>query len=291
MSYRIITDSAADLPESFIEEHDVKVLPLMVNWRGEEHADRTVDLDTFYQSLASGEVAKTAQIPVNRFDTYFRELAEIGEPVLYIAFSSGLSGTYQTGVMVAEQIKEEYPDFDITIIDSKSATLGQGMIVMKAFALKEMGKTKAEVEEAVAFYVAHIQHIFSVGNLDYLHRGGRLSKASAVVGAMLNVIPILHMTKEGKLEKIDQVRGRKKLLKKMVETFGDNGAGHEHPEFAFVYSPDVKDESAKMQSMVEDKFKGKLVAARELGVVIGAHTGDQLHSVFFLDTEDPYLSV
>lgn len=290
MSYRIITDSAADLPELFIKEHDVKVLPLMVNWRGDEHADRTVDLDEFYQSLADGEVAKTAQIPMNKFVAYFRELAEIGDPVLYIAFSSGLSGTYQTGVMVAEQIKEEYPDFEITIIDSKSATLGEGLIVMKAIQLMENGATKAKVEEAVHFYVDHIQHIFSVGNLDYLYRGGRLSKASAVMGAMLNVIPILHMTKEGKLEKLDQVRGRKKLLKKIVETFSVNGAGHDKAEFAFVYSPDVKDESEKMQSMVAEKFNGKILAARELGVVIGAHTGNQLHSVFFLDTEDPYLS-
>lgn len=288
MSYRIITDSAADLPESFIQEHDVQVLPLMVDWKGEEHEDRTVDLKAFYQSLADGESAKTAQIPVNKFDTYFREMAEIGEAVLYIAFSSGLSGTYQTGVMVAEQIKEEYPDFDLTIIDSKSATLGQGLIVMKAIQLKEKGATKAEVEEAVHFYVDHIQHIFSVGNLDYLYRGGRLSKTSAIVGAMLNVIPILHVTKEGKLEKIDQVRGRKKLLKKMVETFHANGADHDKAEFTFVYSPDVKEESGKMQEMVMEKFGAQVVAERDLGVVIGAHTGNQLHAVFFLDTKDPY---
>lgn len=289
MSYRIITDSAADLPESFIQEHDVQVLPLMVDWRGEEHEDRTVDLNTFYQSLSDGEVAKTAQIPVNKFDAYFREMAEKGEPVLYIAFSSGLSGTYQTGVMVAEQIKEEYPDFDLTIIDSKSATLGQGLIVMKAFQLKAKGATKAEVEEAVHFYVDHIQHIFSVGNLDYLYRGGRLSKTSAIVGAMLGVIPILHVTKEGKLEKIDQIRGRKKLLKKMVETFGANGASHDQSEFTFVYSPDVREESLKMQGMVQEKFGADVLAERELGVVIGAHTGNQLHAVFFLDTKDPYL--
>jgi DegV family protein with EDD domain len=289
MSYRIITDSAADLPESFIKEHEVTVLPLMVNWRGNEHADRTVDLDEFYQSLAAGEVAKTAQIPVHEFDGFFRKFAEVGQPILYIAFSSGLSGTYQTAVMVAEQIKEEYPDFDLTIIDSKSATLGEGMIVMKAIQLMEKGATKSEVEEAVHFYVDHIQHIFSVGNLDYLYRGGRLSKASAVVGAMLNVIPILHMTKDGKLEKIDQVRGRKKLLKKMVETCSANGASDDGWEFAFVYSPDVKEESEKIQIMAKEKFNGKILAARELGVVIGAHTGNQLHSVFFLDTEDPYL--
>lgn len=290
MSYQIITDSSADLPKSFIQDHDVQVLPLMVNWRGEEHEDQTVDLKTFYQSLADGEVAKTAQIPMNKFDTYFRKLAEEGKPVLYIAFSSGLSGTYQTAVMVAEQIKEEYPDFDLTIIDSKSATLGQGLIVMKAILLKEMGKTKAEVEEAVHFYVDHIQHIFSVGNLDYLYRGGRLSKTSAVVGAMLGVIPILHVTTEGKLEKIDQVRGRKKLLKKMVETFGANGAGHPKSEFTFAYTPDVKEESAKIQELVKDKFGAEIIAMRELGAVIGAHTGNQLHAVFFLDVEDPYFA-
>ena len=290
MSYRIITDSAADLPESFIKEHNVMVMPLMVNWRGDEHEDRTVDLDEFYQSLAAGEVAKTAQIPVHKFDTYFRELAKIGDPVLYIGFSSGLSGTYQTCIMVAELIKEEYPDFDLTVIDSKSATLGQGLIVMKAFQLMEKGATKDEVEEAVHFYVDHIKHIFSVGNLDYLYRGGRLSKASAVIGAMLNVIPILHITEDGKLEKIDQVRGRKKLLKKITEIAGTNGAGHDEAEFSFVYSPDVKDESMKMQAMAEEKFSAKTLASREIGVVIGAHTGNQLLSVFFLDTKDPYLS-
>ena len=289
MSYRIITDSAADLPESFIEEHKVTVMPLMVNWRGDEHEDRTVDLGDFYQSLASGEVAKTAQIPVGKFDVYFRKFAEAGQPILYIAFSSGLSGTYQTAVMVAEQLKEEYPDFDLTIIDSKSATLGEGLIVMKAIQLMEKGASKSEVEEAVHFYVDHIQHIFSVGNLDYLYRGGRLSKTSAIVGGMLNVIPILHITKDGKLEKIDQVRGRKKLLKKLIETCSANGAGHDDREFAFVFTPDVKEESEKIQNTVKEKYDGKILAVRELGVVIGAHTGNQLHSVFFLDTKDPYV--
>jgi DegV family protein with EDD domain len=289
MSYQIITDSAADLPESFIKEHDVKVLPLLVDWKGQEHEDRTLDLEIFYKSLEEGENAKTAQIPVHKFDTYFRDLAEIGEPVLYIAFSSGLSGTYQTGVMVADQIKDEYPDFDLTIIDSKAATTGMGLIVMKAIQLKEKGATKAEVEEAVHFYVDHVQHVFSVGNLDYLYRGGRLSKTSAVVGAILGVIPILHVTKEGKLEKLDQVRGRKKLLRKMIETCAEKGAEHEGSAFTVVYSPDMKAESDKLQGMIKENFQAEILWERYLGVVIGAHTGNQLHCVSFLDVKDPYL--
>lgn len=215
MKMKLFADSACDLPLSFFQENNVQLIPLQVHIGDEEYLDlETIQPETVYDAINSGKMPKTSQASPQRFEQVFTELAKSGESGLYIAFSSELSGTYQTAVMIHDQVKEEYPDLDLTIIDSKCASIGYGLCVQVAAKLLNEGKTKEEIIENVTFHCEHMEHLFTVEDLDFLARGGRLSKASAFLGGLLNIKPLLHV-EDGKLVPIEKIRGKKKLLKRI----------------------------------------------------------------------------
>ena len=220
---RIFADSGSDLPKSFFEENDVTLLPLRVLIDDKEGDDiLEIDSKEVYDAIRNGKHPKTSQVSPERFLSAWKELAESGEDGLYIAFSSELSGTYSTGVMMKDQVKEGNPNMNLVIIDSRCASLGVGLLVKEAVRLRDKGDDVRTIERKIRDMAAHMEHLFTVEDLDYLAKGGRVSKASAFIGGLLNIKPLLHV-EGGKLVPIEKHRGRKKVLRRMIELIEERG--------------------------------------------------------------------
>ena len=278
---RIYADSACDLPKSFYEENNVKIIPLRVQLQGQEYDDVIgVDLQDVYVAIRQGELLKTSQASPERFLEEFNSLGQSREEGIYIAFSSQLSGTYSTAVMMAEQVKEKYPDLKLTIIDSKCASLGYGLLVKEAVRLREEGYTAYEIVEKIRFNAQHMEHLFTVEDLDYLAKGGRLSKASAFIGGLLSIKPVLDV-EDGKLIPIEKYRGRKKVFKRIIELMEERGESLSDQVIAITHSDDLA-AAEEMKALIIENFHPKAVEIHLIGSVIAAHTGTGTIAIFFL---------
>lgn len=284
MTVRIITDSACDLPGDIIKEYNIDVMPILVFLDEVEYFDgetlKPVDL---LNGMREGKVYKTAQIPPSHFKERFEKYAQSNESSIYIAFSSGLSGTYQSSIMAKNEVEEDYPGFDLDIIDTKAASVGFGLIVYKAAQMAKEGKSKAEILEAITFYVEHMEHIFTVDDLEYLYRGGRVSKTAAFVGSLLNIKPILDV-EDGKLIPIEKIRGRSKVMKRMIEIMEERGKDLTNQVIGINHGDDIE-AAMKLKSMIEERFGCKEFVLNTIGCAIGAHSGPGTLSVFFLNEE------
>lgn len=280
---KILSDSCCDLPEDIIEEYNIDILPIVVLNGEKEYLDRiTIDAIDVYDGMRNGEVYKTAQIPPNTFQKKFEEYARNNESCIYLAFSSGLSGTYQTSVIVAKSIKEEYPDFDIDIIDTKAASLGFGLIVLEAAKLAKEGKSKEEILKAVNFYKENIEHIVYVDNIEYLYRGGRVSRTQSIVGGLLNIKPIIEM-KDGKLVPFDKVRGKNNGYKKLIEIMAQRGKDADFTkQIVGISHADDLNGALKLKELIEERFGVKETVINIIGATIGSHVGPGTIPVFFL---------
>jgi DegV family protein with EDD domain len=282
MSVKIMADSACDLPMSFYEENDAILFPLKVQIDGNEYEDlKTIQPKEVYDQIRAGNLPKTSQASPAGFKDVFTELAKNKQDGIYIAFSSELSGTYQTAVMIAEQVKEEYPDFNLSIIDTKCASLGQGLVVMEAVRLAKTNASKEEILEAVQFLSEHMEHLFTVDDLDHLAKGGRVSKASAFVGGLLNIKPLLNV-EDGKLVPLEKIRGKKKLLRRIVEVMQERGEGFENQIVGISHADDFET-AAEMKKIILDELKAKDVTITSIGAAVGSHTGPGTIAIFFLN--------
>ncbi|WP_397537279.1 DegV family protein [Rummeliibacillus pycnus] len=278
---RIYADSACDLPKSFYEQNNVKIIPLRVQLKGQEYDDVIgVDLQDVYGAIRQGELLKTSQASPERFLEEFSLLGQSKEEGIYIAFSSQLSGTYSTAVMMAEQVKEQYPNLKLTIIDSKCASLGYGLLVKEAVRLREEGCTTDEVVDKIRFNAQHMEHLFTVEDLDYLAKGGRLSKASAFIGGLLSIKPVLDV-EDGKLIPIEKYRGRKKVFKRIIELMEERGESLSDQVIAITHSDDLV-AAEEMKALIIENFHPKAVEIHLIGSVIAAHTGTGTIAIFFL---------
>jgi DegV family protein with EDD domain len=282
MKVHIIADSACDLPIDFFEEHHISFLPLSVEMNGEQLKDQ-IDIKPkeIYDAMREGVIVKTSQASPLDFKELFTELAKKGVPSLYVAFSSELSGTYQTAMMIRNEVLEEFPNFEIAIVDSKCASLGHGLAVKYASDLAESGRSLNEMEEAVKEYCSKIEHIFTVDNLEYLARGGRISKASAFVGGLLNIKPLLHV-EEGKLIPLEKIRGRKKVFRRIIEIMKERGVNFQNQTIAISHGDD-EEAVNEMKAMIEEAFSPKDVYINYVGAVVGAHAGPGTLAIFFLN--------
>ncbi|MGG0658254.1 DegV family protein [Rummeliibacillus pycnus] len=279
---RLYADSASDLPKSFYEQNNVKIIPLRVQLKGKEYDDVIgVDIQEVYSAIREGELLKTSQASPERFLEEFNELGQSGEEGLYIALSSQLSGTYSTAVMMAEQVKEKYPDLKLTIIDSKCASLGYGLLVKEAVRLREEGFSANEIAQKIRFTAEHMEHLFTVEDLDYLAKGGRLSKASAFIGGLLSIKPVLDV-EDGKLVPIEKYRGRKKVFKRIIELMAERGESLSEQVIAITHSDDLE-AAEEMKALIIENFHPKAVEIQLIGSVIAAHTGTGTIAVFFLN--------
>jgi DegV family protein with EDD domain len=282
MSVKILADSACDLPLEFYEENGAILFPLKVHIGDTEYEDlKTIQPKQVYDAIRAGDLPKTSQASPAGFKEVFTELAKNKQDGIYIAFSSQLSGTYQTAVMIAEQVKEEYPDFSLSIVDTKCASLGQGLVVMEAARMAKENFSKEEILKQIEFRSQHMEHLFSVDDLDHLAKGGRVSKASAFVGGLLNIKPLLNV-EDGKLVPIEKLRGKKKLLRRIIEVMKERGQSFEQQAVGISHADDLET-ATEMKNMIMEELQPKEVVITSIGAAVGSHTGPGTIAIFFLN--------
>ncbi len=285
MGIKIITDSAADLPQEIINEYDITVLPLLVTYNDEVYEDGvTMKPEKLLNDMSGGRTYKTAQVPIGAFIDEFSKCLKEKIDAIYIGFSSELSGTYQGAVMAKKQVfsdESEKPAINLDIIDTKCASLGFGMVVYQAAQMAQEGKSREEILDAVNFYSNHMEHIFTVDDLEYLYRGGRVSKTSAFVGGILNIKPILDI-EDGKLVPLEKKKGRKRVLKRIVEIMEERGVKLSDQTVAISHGDDLET-AQKLQNMIKEKFGTEKFVINTIGASIGAHAGPGTIALFFLN--------
>jgi DegV family protein with EDD domain len=282
MSVKIITDSAADLPKEIAKQHGIEVLPLLVYLGEQEFRDgETMNPKEMFKGMREGKVYKTAQVPLQVFREQFQQMAERDEVCIYVAFSSALSGTYQSAVLARNEILEDYPDFKLEVIDTKCASMGFGLVVLKAAQLAAEGRSQAEILEAIRYHAEHMEHIFTVDNLEYLHRGGRVSRTAAFIGGLLNIKPVLHVD-DGRLIPIEKLRGRRKVLDRMVAIMQERGTRQSEQVIGISHGDDLETAEA-LRDMIREKFGSKEFIISQIGGAVGAHSGPGTLALFFLN--------
>ena len=284
-NYVIITDSSCDLPASLADELGVKVLQLEVNIEGERTKfNNEIDIKDFYATLRTKKAVTTSAVNIDRFLGVFeKELAD-GNDILYIGFSSGLSSTYSAGKSAADELSEKYPDNKILTVDSLSASLGQGLLVTLAARKKSEGAAIEELCRYVEETKWHLCHWFTVDDLFFLKRGGRVSAATAVFGTMLSIKPVLHMDNEGHLINVENARGRQSSIKALLEHM-KKLAIEPQKQTIYISHGDCYDEAKSLADMIKAEFGINDILISEVGPVIGAHSGPGTMALFFLGSE------
>lgn len=283
----IITDSASDLPKQIQEEFQLHVIPTPVVIDEKDFLDGvSICTKEFYEILDDKtRDVKTYHINPEMFENAFRPYAEKGESVLYICFSTGIAGTYNAANIARENLLEEYPDFDLTIFDSKSASIGFGLLVYKLLCLQRQGADKEELLAAANYYREHIHHVFTVRTLVYLIKGGRLSKFKGTIGETLDMKPVLIVNEEGSLQVLHTVRGQKKSMKSLVEYVLEHGVDLDKQTIAICHGED--EEALEFaRKLVQEKVHPKDELIGTVGCAIGAHTGRGIIGICFLDAPD-----
>lgn len=283
-SYVMITDSACDILPEKLKEWDVELirLPYLFTDDGKEHLDQDQPMHEFYNEMREGRVAKTSGINEDTFQNTFTSFLEAGKDILYLAFSSGLSVTCENAKKVAAQLSEQYPDRKIRVVDSLCASAGQGLFVYLAVKNRDKGMSLDENADAMEADKLHLCHWFTVEDLKYLKRGGRISAATALLGTALNVKPVLHVDNEGHLIKMIQTHGRKKSIRKMAEKLGETIL-EDTP--IFISHGDCPEEAQLLAKIIREEYGREVELITLIGSVIGAHAGPGTLALFFRGTE------
>ncbi|MCQ6265498.1 DegV family protein [Fictibacillus sp. WQ 8-8] len=281
MGVQIITDSGCDLPQHIIDELEINMLPLVVTIHSHEEYDRkTIQPLQLYNQMREGAAPKTSQVPPLLVKEAFQKCAETETPCVYITLSSGLSGTFQTAELMRQEVLEEYPHANISVIDSQCASLGFGLVVYQAAKAAREGKNLEEVINTANYYLSHTEHIFTVDDLEYLLRGGRVSRTAAVMGSLLKIKPVLHM-KEGKLYPIEKIRGKKKVFGRMIELMKERGTSFEDQIIGISHADDQEAANA-LKEMIKAETGCEQIMISMIGCAIGSHAGPGTIAMFFL---------
>lgn len=285
--FKIITDSTADLPEEYLKEHNIDCMNLCYMIGGETYGGETgkeLPWKEFYALMRNGEMPTTAQVNPEEAKEKFKKSIEAGsKKILYLAFSSGLSGTYNSVRIAAEEIMEEYPDCKIIVIDTLCASLGEGLLVYYAVKMQNEGKSFEEVAKWVEEHVQNFVHVFTVDDLNHLHRGGRVSKAVAIIGTLAGIKPVLHVDEEGHLVPQSNVRGRKKSLLKLVDNMEKQmGAYTGKNDVVFISHGDALEDAEFVRDEVKRRFGIEKFIINRVGPTIGAHSGPGTIALFFM---------
>lgn len=274
----ISTDTGADLPKAYCQEHGISVLPLPVNLDGNTYND--MDAMEFYEKLRGGAMPTTSAANLEDTLTLFRSILSQGHDLLHIAFSSGLSSTAGTAILAAQQIQAEFPDRTLVVVDSLCASLGQGFLIHQAVKLRAQGVSCEETGRRIEDMKLHVVHNFTVDDLNHLHRGGRVSKATAVVGTLINIKPVLHVDDEGHLVAVGKARGRKASIQALVTRMEQQIVGFENQE-VFISHGDCPADAEYLASLIREKFGIDNIMIDYIGPTIGTHSGPGTLAVFF----------
>ena len=282
MNYQIITDSCCDFPTPMYETLGLSFVPLSVEFRGETNDDRNDDsLKDMYDGLRAGEAAKTSAVNPTRWSEIMEPVLSAGEDLLVLAFSSGLSTTYQSAVIAAQELREKYPERKIFTVATLSASMGQGLLVWYACQKRDAGMSLEEVYTWVEENKLHLCHWFTVDDLMYLRRGGRISAATALVGTMLQIKPVLHVDDEGHLISMAKARGRKASLDALARKTVELGANYDNSTM-FISHGDCLEDAQYLAKQLKEKYGVKEVIISYVGAVIGSHSGPGTVALFFL---------
>ena len=281
-NYKIITDSGCDLPQQMLSSLDVQSVPLIVNFRGSALEDSVDEgIKDMYAGLRAGEAATTSAVNPDRWGQAIESVLAQGQDALVITFSSGLSATSQSAFIAAEELKEKYPDRKILVVDSLSASLGQGLLVWYACKKKSEGLSIEELAAWVEENRLHLCHWFTVDDLMYLKRGGRISAATAVVGTMLKIKPVLHMDDEGHLINMSKARGRKAAIDALAQKAVELGKDFDNSTM-FICHGDCIEDAEYLATLAKEKCGAKEVFIGYTGAVIGSHSGPGTLALFFM---------
>lgn len=280
--YVITVNSTVDLPKEWLEERKVPVIPLKYTIDNETYTDMEgLSSKEFFGKLRDGKMATTSQINPEEARAQLEPFLKEGKDVLHLGFSSGLSGTYNSMRIAGEELKEEYPEAKIIIIDTLCACLGEGLLLYKALQQKASGKTIEENAKWVEENKLHICHNVTVDDLFHLHRGGRISKASAVLGSVVQIKPIIHMDENGKLQVVGKERGRKKSLNKIVDMAVEQIKGWDN-DIAMITHGDCQEDAEYVAKLVRERLGIENILINNIGTVIGSHTGPGVVAVFVM---------
>ena len=284
----LMTDSSADLNQEMVQELGVTVLPLSFTIQGKTYRNypdnREMDLPLFYDMLRAGELATTSALNVAEYTQGMEPILQAGKDILILAFSSGLSSTYQASVLAAEELRGKYPDRKIYTVDTLCASMGQGLLVYLAVQEQRKGRSIEEVRDWAESTKLNLCHQFTVDDLHFLKRGGRISATTAVVGSMLQIKPVLHVDNEGHLINIGKARGRQASLKALVDKM-EKTVTEEGRKTVFISHGDCRKDAVTVADMVRERFGTQDIRINYVGPVIGAHSGPGTLALFYLGTE------
>lgn len=285
--YVITTDNNSDLPEEYLKEHGIGCMYLSYAMDGKNYKHGSfLPVHEFYDTMRNGSMPTTSQVNPQDARAVFEPFLKEGKDILHIAFSSGLSGTYNSSRIAAEELMEEYPDRKIIVVDSLAASLGQGLLVYLAVEKKEQGEDLETVAKWTEENKLHMVHLFTVDDLNHLYRGGRVSKTTAVVGSLLNIKPVLHVDNEGKLVAIGKVRGRKKALQELVKLMEEKlGSYYDKCHTIFISHGDCESDAQYLAEKVKEKYQINTIIMNQVCATIGAHSGPGTMALFFVGDE------
>ena len=283
--YQIITDSGCDLPLEMRQQLDVTMTSLTLQFRGQELEDSVGDdIRDLYTALRAGEVASTSAVNPDAWQRAMEPALAAGQDVLVLAFSSGLSTTYQSAVIAAGELEEKYPQRRIRVVDTRSASLGQGLLVWYACRKRDEGMALEELADWAEKTKLNLCHWFTVDDLMYLKRGGRVSAATAIVGTMLGIKPVLHMDDEGHLINVGKVRGRKASIEALAEKVGQLGLPGQN-QTVFICHGDCQEDAQRLEAILKEKYGVEEAFIGYTGAVIGSHSGPGTLALFFLGSQ------
>lgn len=283
-AFKIITDTTADLSMEYIRENHLGLIYFNYIMDGISYSrERQLDWKEFYRLMREeGKMPTTSQVNPQEYREYFTEFLKESKNLLYIAFSSGLSGSCSNALLAANELMEENPECKISVVDSRAASMGEGLLVHKALQKQAMGKAMEEVADYLKELIPHLVHVFTVDDLNHLYRGGRVSKAAAVIGTIAAIKPILHVDDEGHLIPISKVRGRKKSLNALLDYMEEKTAGYEGMnDMIFISHGDASEDAEYVRQEIERRFGIKNFRINHIGPTIGAHSGPGTIALFF----------
>ena len=282
MTYKIITDSCCDFPKALRESLPLETANLTLLYKGQTITDTTDEgLKQMYDGLRAGQTATTSAVNPQGWETVMEPVLRQGLDILVLAFSSGLSTTYQSAVIAAGELMEKYPERKILVVDTLCASLGQGLLVWYACARQKEGASLEELAAWCEEKKRNLCHWFTVDDLMYLKRGGRVSAATALLGTMLNIKPVLHVDDEGHLISVSKVRGRKASIEALAKKMGELGLPGEN-DTVFISHGDCLEEAQQLADMLKARYGVKEVIIGYVGAVIGSHAGPGVLALFFL---------
>ena len=284
MAIKLITDSCCDLKYNYLLQNDIIVKQMTFRFKDMELSDdlgQTYDYKEFYNALREGEMASTAQVNAFTFEEEFEKQIKEGNSIIYIGISSALSGTYNSACIAKEEIIEKYPDADISIVDSKCASMGIGLLLYYVNEMIKSHKRKDEIVSWIESNKLKINHWFTVEDLNHLHRGGRVSKTAATMGSLLNIKPILKVDDEGRLISVGKVKGRKKSITSLLNSMEENIVNPEE-QVIFISHGDCLEEAEILKEKIKEKINVKDIIINYIGPAVGTHSGPGTIALFFL---------